>query len=142
MLIGAFNPMLCRLTSSGLDYGGLQREWLYLLSHEVFDPSHCLFEYCNENVYTLQVNKNSGINEQHLSYFRFIGERPLSLSPVARGFGCPRPPQPNKTRAKSPSLPRSSHTHAHTCAPPRVPMQFLPSNWAFVYKPCGRVLTL
>lgn len=57
----------------GLDYGGLQREWLYLLSHEVFDPSHCLFEYCNENVYTLQVNKNSGINEQHLSYFRFIG---------------------------------------------------------------------
>ena len=28
----------------GLDYGGLQREWFYLLSHEIFNPAYGLFE--------------------------------------------------------------------------------------------------
>ena len=96
--------MLCRLTSSGLDYGGLQREWLYLLSHEVFDPSHCLFEYCNENVYTLQVNKNSGINEQHLSYFRFIGERVRPTAPAFRS---------DRGWFATPSLHTYQTNHAH-----------------------------
>ena len=30
---------------SGLDYGGLAREWFYLLSHEMFSPYYGLFEY-------------------------------------------------------------------------------------------------
>ena len=30
---------------SGLDYGGLAREWFYLLSHEMFNPYYGLFEY-------------------------------------------------------------------------------------------------
>jgi E3 ubiquitin-protein ligase NEDD4 len=29
----------------GLDYGGLAREWFYLLSHEMFSPYYGLFEY-------------------------------------------------------------------------------------------------
>jgi hypothetical protein len=29
----------------GLDYGGVAREWLYLLSHEMFSPYYGLFEY-------------------------------------------------------------------------------------------------
>ena len=29
----------------GLDYGGVAREWFYLLSHEMFSPYYGLFEY-------------------------------------------------------------------------------------------------
>ncbi|XP_028399184.1 E3 ubiquitin-protein ligase NEDD4-like [Dendronephthya gigantea] len=58
----------------GLDYGGVQREWFYLLSKEVFNPYYGLFEYSANDTYTLQINPNSGIcNEEHLKYFKFIG---------------------------------------------------------------------
>ena len=30
---------------SGLDYGGVAREWFHLLSHEMFNPYYGLFEY-------------------------------------------------------------------------------------------------
>ena len=30
---------------TGLDYGGLAREWFHLLSHEMFSPYYGLFEY-------------------------------------------------------------------------------------------------
>lgn len=30
---------------TGLDYGGLAREWFHLLSHEMFNPYYGLFEY-------------------------------------------------------------------------------------------------
>ncbi|XP_019852268.1 PREDICTED: E3 ubiquitin-protein ligase NEDD4-like [Amphimedon queenslandica] len=59
---------------TGLDYGGLAREWFFLLSHEMFNPYYGLFEYSASDNYTLQVNPDSGmINENHLDYFRFIG---------------------------------------------------------------------
>jgi E3 ubiquitin ligase SMURF1/2 len=29
----------------GLDYGGVAREWLYLLSHEMLNPYYGLFQY-------------------------------------------------------------------------------------------------
>jgi len=58
----------------GLDYGGVAREWFYLLSKEMFNPYYGLFEYSATDNYTLQINPNSGIaNEDHLSYFKFIG---------------------------------------------------------------------
>uniref|UniRef100_A0A2R8ZME1 HECT-type E3 ubiquitin transferase n=1 Tax=Pan paniscus TaxID=9597 RepID=A0A2R8ZME1_PANPA len=57
----------------GLDYGGLAREWLFLLSHEVLNPMYCLFEYVGKNNYSLQINPASTINPDHLSYFCFIG---------------------------------------------------------------------
>lgn len=77
----------------GLDYGGLAREWFYLLSKEMFNPYYGLFEYSAMCVfdcltvsvlgyfcfvfrdnYTLQINPFSGMcNEEHLSYFKFIG---------------------------------------------------------------------
>ncbi|XP_073241973.1 E3 ubiquitin-protein ligase NEDD4-like isoform X2 [Porites lutea] len=61
-------------SETGLDYGGLQREWFYLLSKEVFNPYYGLFEYSASDNYTLQINPNSGLcNEEHLSYFKFIG---------------------------------------------------------------------
>ncbi|NP_001164707.1 neural precursor cell expressed, developmentally down-regulated 4-like [Saccoglossus kowalevskii] len=59
---------------TGLDYGGVAREFFYLLSHEMFNPYYGLFEYSATDNYTLQINPNSGLcNEDHLSYFKFVG---------------------------------------------------------------------
>ena len=44
----------------GLDYGGVAREWLYLLSHEMLNPYYGLFQYSGDDVYTLQINPDSG----------------------------------------------------------------------------------
>jgi len=57
----------------GLDYGGIAREWLYLLSHEMLNPYYGLFQYTREDIYTLQINPDSAINPDHLSYFHFVG---------------------------------------------------------------------
>lgn len=58
----------------GLDYGGLAREWFYLISKEMFNPYYGLFEYSAMDNYTLQINPFSGLcNEEHISYFKFIG---------------------------------------------------------------------
>ncbi|XP_060115785.1 E3 ubiquitin-protein ligase NEDD4 [Heteronotia binoei] len=58
----------------GLDYGGVAREWFFLLSREMFNPYYGLFEYSAADNYTRQINPNSGLcNEDHLSYFKFIG---------------------------------------------------------------------
>ncbi|WAQ98408.1 NEDD4-like protein [Mya arenaria] len=59
---------------AGLDYGGVSREWFFLLSKEMFNPYYGLFEYSATDNYTLQINPLSGIfNEDHLSYFQFCG---------------------------------------------------------------------
>lgn len=57
----------------GLDYGGVAREWFFLLSHEALNPMYCLFEYADKNNYSLQINPASSINPDHLSYFKFVG---------------------------------------------------------------------
>lgn len=57
----------------GLDYGGIAREWFFLLSHEVLNPMYCLFEYADKNNYSLQINPASSINPDHLTYFKFVG---------------------------------------------------------------------
>ncbi|KAL2100735.1 hypothetical protein ACEWY4_002496 [Coilia grayii] len=57
----------------GLDYGGVAREWLYLLCHEMLNPYYGLFQYSSDNIYTLQINPDSSINPDHLSYFHFVG---------------------------------------------------------------------
>ncbi|KAM7372303.1 hypothetical protein PAMP_009482 [Pampus punctatissimus] len=57
----------------GLDYGGVAREWLYLLCHEMLNPYYGLFQYSTDNIYTLQINPDSSINPDHLSYFHFVG---------------------------------------------------------------------
>lgn len=57
----------------GLDYGGVAREWFFLISHELFNPYYCLVEYSHENEYTLQINPLSSVNPDHLQYFKFMG---------------------------------------------------------------------
>ena len=34
---------------------------------------YCLFEYVGDKNYQLQINPASGVNPEHLQYFRFIG---------------------------------------------------------------------
>jgi E3 ubiquitin-protein ligase NEDD4 len=58
------NYVISRLISS---------EFFFLLSHEMFNPFYCLFEYSAHDNYTLQINPHSGINPEHLNYFHFIG---------------------------------------------------------------------
>ncbi|XP_027196654.2 WW domain containing E3 ubiquitin protein ligase suppressor of deltex [Dermatophagoides pteronyssinus] len=60
-------------SEEGLDYGGIAREWFFLLSHEVLNPMYCLFEYAGKNNYSLQINPASSVNPDHLLYFGFIG---------------------------------------------------------------------
>lgn len=44
----------------GLDYGGVAREWLHLLSREMLNPHYGLFQYSRDDHYTLQINPDSG----------------------------------------------------------------------------------
>ncbi|GFT89132.1 e3 ubiquitin-protein ligase SMURF2 [Nephila pilipes] len=60
-------------SEEGLDYGGVAREWLYLLSHEMLNPYYGLFQYTRDDIYTLQINHDSSVNPEHLSYFHFVG---------------------------------------------------------------------
>ncbi|KAJ8400575.1 hypothetical protein AAFF_G00393440 [Aldrovandia affinis] len=78
--IMSFNPQDLRRRlwiifpgEEGLDYGGVAREWFFLLSHEVLNPMYCLFEYAGKDNYCLQINPASYINPDHLKYFKFIG---------------------------------------------------------------------
>ena len=56
-----------------------------MLSHEMFNPFYCLFEYSAHDNYTLQINPHSGINPEHLGYFKFIG-RVVGLAIFHRRF--------------------------------------------------------
>ncbi|KAI9430170.1 hypothetical protein BJY52DRAFT_1219356 [Lactarius psammicola] len=61
-----------RASEDALDYGGVSREWSSLLLHEMFNASYGLFQYsAHDN--TLQINRASGVNPEHLDYFKFIG---------------------------------------------------------------------
>ncbi len=51
----------------------------------MFNPFYCLFEYSAHDNYTLQINPHSGINPEHLNYFKFIG-RVVGLAIFHRRF--------------------------------------------------------
>jgi E3 ubiquitin-protein ligase NEDD4 len=61
------------------------REFFFLLSHEMFNPFYCLFEYSAHDNHMLQINPASGVNPKHLHYFKFIG-RVLGLGIFHRRF--------------------------------------------------------
>jgi len=56
-------------SEDGLDYGGIAREWLYLLSQEMFNPQYGLFKYSKDSQYTLEINPDSGVNPVRLPLF-------------------------------------------------------------------------
>lgn len=51
----------------------------------MFNPFYCLFEYSAQDNYTLQINAASGVNPEHLNYFKFIG-RVMGLAVFHRRF--------------------------------------------------------
>jgi E3 ubiquitin-protein ligase HUWE1 len=55
----------------GVDAGGVSREWYTILAREMFNPNYGLFLPAADGAF--QPNKNSGINLDHLEYFKFIG---------------------------------------------------------------------
>eukprot|EP00051_Salpingoeca_urceolata_P023462 m.397961 g.397961 ORF g.397961 m.397961 type:complete len:943 (+) comp20108_c2_seq2:205-3033(+) len=73
------------LGEGGLDYGGLAREWFFLLSHEILHPSYGMFLYCGQDNYALMVNPESASDPDHLLYFHFVG-RILGLAILHRHF--------------------------------------------------------
>ena len=57
-----------------IDAGGVKREWLTLLTKEMFNPNYMLFTLA-KNGTTYTINSDSGkYNPDHLKYFEFIGK--------------------------------------------------------------------
>jgi len=61
------------------------KEFLFLLSQEMFKPSSCLFERSACDNQMQRINPASGINPEHLDFFKFIG-RVLGLGIFHRRF--------------------------------------------------------
>ena len=57
----------------GVDAGGVTREWFQVLSRQMFNPDYALFIPVASDRTTFHPNKLSKINEEHLSFFKFIG---------------------------------------------------------------------
>lgn len=57
----------------GVDAGGVTREWFQVLSRQMFDPNYALFVPVSSDRTTFHPNKLSGVNEEHLMFFKFIG---------------------------------------------------------------------
>lgn len=59
-LISYFRRLMVKFRGEeGLDYGGIAREWLHLLSREMLNPQYGLFQYSRDDQYTLQINQDS-----------------------------------------------------------------------------------
>jgi E3 ubiquitin-protein ligase HUWE1 len=57
----------------GVDAGGVTREWFQVLARQMFDPNYALFTPVSSDRTTFHPNKLSAINEEHHSFFKFIG---------------------------------------------------------------------
>ncbi len=57
----------------GVDAGGVTREWFQVLSRQMFDPGYALFIPVSSDRTTFHPNHMSGINPEHLMFFKFIG---------------------------------------------------------------------
>lgn len=58
---------------AGVDAGGITREWYQVLSRQMFNPDYALFLPVASDKTTFHPNRTSGINPEHLSFFKFIG---------------------------------------------------------------------
>ncbi|WEJ95619.1 E3 ubiquitin-protein ligase tom1 [Yamadazyma tenuis] len=59
---------------SGIDAGGVTREWYQVLSRQMFNPDYALFTPVSSDSNTYHPNRTSYINPEHLSFFKFIGK--------------------------------------------------------------------
>jgi E3 ubiquitin-protein ligase HUWE1 len=58
---------------SGVDAGGVTREWYQVLSRQMFNPDYALFTPVASDETTFHPNRTSWVNPEHLSFFKFIG---------------------------------------------------------------------
>lgn len=58
---------------SGIDAGGVTREWYQVLSRQMFNPDYALFSAIASDETTFHPNRTSYVNPEHLSFFKFIG---------------------------------------------------------------------
>ncbi|KAK9466030.1 hypothetical protein V1512DRAFT_31791 [Lipomyces arxii] len=57
----------------GVDAGGLTREWFQVLARQMFNPDYALFTPVASDRTTFHPNRTSGVNPEHLLFFKFIG---------------------------------------------------------------------
>ncbi|WEW60822.1 E3 ubiquitin-protein ligase tom1 [Emydomyces testavorans] len=57
----------------GVDAGGVTREWFQVLARGMFNPNYGLFSPVASDRTTFHPSRLSGINQEHLMYFKFIG---------------------------------------------------------------------
>ncbi|KAA8911552.1 DNA binding protein [Sphaerosporella brunnea] len=57
----------------GVDAGGVTREWFQVMSRQMFNPDYALFIPVASDRTTFHPNSSSGVNPEHLSFFKFIG---------------------------------------------------------------------
>ncbi|KAI9470603.1 MAG: hypothetical protein EXX96DRAFT_362871 [Benjaminiella poitrasii] len=57
----------------GVDAGGVSREWFSVLARQMFDPNYALFIKSAADKLTYQPNRDSAVNPDHLSFFKFVG---------------------------------------------------------------------
>jgi E3 ubiquitin-protein ligase HUWE1 len=56
-----------------VDAGGVTREWFHELVKQMFNPDYVLFNPIASDRTTFHPNPLSGINNEHLSFFQFVG---------------------------------------------------------------------
>ncbi|CAD0092435.1 unnamed protein product [Aureobasidium mustum] len=57
----------------GVDAGGVTREWFAALSRQMFNPDYALFNPVASDRTTFHPNPMSNINDEHLTFFKFVG---------------------------------------------------------------------
>ncbi|PWY87297.1 ubiquitin-protein ligase [Aspergillus sclerotioniger CBS 115572] len=57
----------------GVDAGGVTREWFQVLARGMFNPNYALFIPVASDRTTFHPNRLSGVNAEHLMFFKFIG---------------------------------------------------------------------
>ncbi|KII69565.1 E3 ubiquitin-protein ligase Itchy [Thelohanellus kitauei] len=58
----------------GIDYGGLSREWMYEISHQILNPQYCLFVTRGSlNDYIFEINPLSSMMPDFKQNFNFVG---------------------------------------------------------------------
>lgn len=57
----------------GVDAGGVTREWFQVLARGMFNANYALFTPVASDRTTFHPNRLSGVNSEHLLFFRFIG---------------------------------------------------------------------
>ncbi|RAO65801.1 uncharacterized protein BHQ10_001813 [Talaromyces amestolkiae] len=57
----------------GVDAGGVTREWFQVLARGMFNPNYALFIPVASDRTTFHPNRLSGVNTEHLMFFKFIG---------------------------------------------------------------------